>query len=112
MSTPAVYHGLVFIADCGHIFHCVDADTGKPCWTHELNGEAWASPLAADGKVYLGTRSGAFYVFAATREKTVLSTIDLGRPISSTAVAANGTLYVTTMTQLYAVRQGAQLRSP
>jgi outer membrane protein assembly factor BamB len=107
MSTPAVYRGLVFIADCGHTFHCVNADTGKPCWTHELNGEAWASPLAADGKVYLGTRSGAFYSFAATREKRVLSTIDLGRPISSTAIAANGTLYVTTMTQLYAVRQGA-----
>jgi len=106
MSTPAVYHGLVFIADCGHTLHCVDADTGKAYWTHELQGEAWASPLAADGKVYLGTRSGAFYVFAASKEKKVLSTIDLGRPISSTAVAANGVLYLTTMTHLYALRQG------
>ena len=107
MSTPAVYRGLVFIADCGHTFHCVDAETGQPCWTHELKGEAWASPLVADGKVYLGTRSGAFYIFAARKEKKVLSTIDLGRPISSTAVAANGVLYVATMTHLYAVRQGA-----
>ena len=106
LSTPAVYNGLVFIADCGHTFHCVDAGTGKPCWTHELQGEAWASPLAADGKVYLGTRNGAFYIFAASREKKVLSTIDLGHPISSTAVAANGVLFVTTMTHLHAVRQG------
>jgi outer membrane protein assembly factor BamB len=106
MSTPAVYHGLVFIADCGHILHCVDADTGKPYWTHELQGEAWASPLAADGKVYLGTRSGSFYIFAARKEKKVFSTTDLGRPISSTAVAANGVLYLATMTHLYAVRQG------
>ena len=107
MSTPAVYHGLVFIADCGHILHCVDANTGKPYWTHELQGEAWASPLAADGKVYLGTRSGSFYIFAASKEKKVFSTIDLGRPISSTTVAANGVLYLATMTHLYAVRQGA-----
>ena len=107
MSTPAVYHGLVFIADCGHILHCVDADTGKPYWTHELQGEAWASPLAADGKVYLGTRSGSFYIFAASKEKKVFSTIDLGLPISSTTVAANGVLYLATMTHLYAVRQGA-----
>ena len=110
LSTPAVYGSLVFIADCGHTFHCVDADTGKPCWTHELQGEVWASPLAADGKVYLGTRSGAFYIFAAGKEKKVLSTLDLGRPISSTAVAANGVLYVATMTHLYAVRQGAGAR--
>jgi outer membrane protein assembly factor BamB len=106
LSTPAIYRGLVFIADCGPKFHCVDADTGKPYWTHDLQGEAWASPLAADGKVYLGTRSGTFYIFAAGKVKKVLSTIDLGRPISSTAVAANGVLFVTTMTHLYAVRQG------
>ena len=105
LGTPAVYHGLVFIADCGPTLHCVDAQTGQPCWTHELKGEAWASPLAADGKVYLGTRRGAFYTFAASREKKLLSTVELGRPISSTATAANGVLYVATMNRLYALRQ-------
>jgi len=110
LSTPAVYQGLVFIADCGHTLHCVDARTGQPCWTHELDGEAWASPLVADGKVYLGTRSGVFYVFAASREKKLLSEIELGSPISATATAANGVLYVTTMKRLYAIRQdGASL---
>jgi len=110
MATPAVYHGLVFIGDVGHTFHCVDAQTGQPCWTHEIKGEAWASALVADGKVYFGTRSGAFYVFAASREKKVLSTIDLGQPVSSTVAAANGVLYVATMNHLYAARQGADPR--
>jgi outer membrane protein assembly factor BamB len=105
LSTPAVYNGLVFIADCGRGFHCVDAKTGQPHWTHEIKGEAWASPLVADGRVYLGTRSGTFYVLAASKEKKVLSTIDLGHPISSTTTAANGVLYVATMNRLYAVRQ-------
>ncbi len=107
LATPSVCGSLAFIADCGPVLHCVDADTGKPCWTHELKGEAWASPLVADGKVYLGTRSGTFYVFAAAREKKLLSAIDLGRPISSTATAANGVLYVATMNRLYALRPGA-----
>ena len=105
LSTPAVYNGMVFVADCGRLIHCVDAETGQPLWTHEINGDAWASPMVADGKVYLGTRGGTFYVFAASREKKVLSTIDLGHPISSTATAANGVLYVATMTRLYAVHQ-------
>jgi outer membrane protein assembly factor BamB len=103
MATPAIWEGLVFIADCGRTLHCVDATTGRPCWTHELKGDAWASPLAADGKVYLGTRDGSFYVFAARREKQLLSAIDLGSPISSTATAANGVLYVATMKRLYAL---------
>ena len=108
MSTPAVKDHLVFIADCGRRFHCVDAKTGLPLWTHEIKGEAWASPYVADGKVYLGTRSGNFYVFAAVREKKILSELELDNPISATATAANGVLYVATMTDLYAVQSGAQ----
>jgi FOG: WD40-like repeat len=103
LSTPAVYHGMVFIADCGRKFHCVDAQDGKPFWTHDVEGEVWASPLVADGKVYLGTRSGAFYIFAAEKEKKLLSSMQLGAPISGTATAANGVLYVATMTRLYAL---------
>jgi hypothetical protein len=110
MSTPAVHHGLVFIADCGRKFHCLDAKSGQPLWTHEIKGEAWASPLVADGKVYLGTRSGTFYVFAASKEKKILSTIELIKPISATATAANGMLYVATMTHLYALRADASER--
>ena len=110
MSTPAIYRGLAFIADVGHIFHCVDAETGQACWTYEIKGEAWASPLVADGKVFLGTRGGVFYIFAASREKKLLGTVDLGQPVSSTAAAANGVLYVATMSHLYAARQGADPR--
>ena len=108
LSTPAVYNGLVFIADCGRKMHCVDAATGRACWTQDIQGEVWASPLVADGKVYLGTRSGQFWVFAASREKKVLSTVEFGVPISGTATAANGVLYVATMNRLYAVQKGVQ----
>ena len=108
LSTPAIHDGLVFIADCGRKFHCLEAATGKPLWTHDIKGEVWASPLVADDKVYLGTRSGQFLVFVAGREKQVLSTVELGTPISATVTAANGALYVATMTHLYAVQTAQQ----
>jgi len=108
MATPAVKDGLVFIADCGRTFHCVDAKTGLRLWTHEIKGEAWASPLVADGKVFLGTRSGSFYIFAASPEKKVLAELELGNPISATATAANGVLYVATMSDLFAVMAGVE----
>jgi outer membrane protein assembly factor BamB len=103
LATPAVFGGMVFIADIGRTFHCVDAQTGEPLWTHDIRGDAWGSPLVADGKVYLGTRAGQFLVFAASREKQVLSTLELVSPISATPTAANGVLYVATMTHLYAL---------
>jgi outer membrane protein assembly factor BamB len=103
LSTPAAYHGLIFIADCGRLLHCVDAGDGNGVWTHELDGEAWASPLVADGKVYLGTRRGTFFILEAAREKKVLGAVDLGSPVSATAAAANGRVYVASMSRLYAL---------
>src|SRR6185369_1797935 len=105
MSTPALSDGLVFIADTGRTVHCIDAETGKPYWEHETRGEFWASPLVADGKVYIGTRKGDFWIFAATREKKVLGTYDFKKPISATATAANGVVYVATMNELLALRE-------
>lgn len=104
LATPAIANGLVFIADCGRLLHCVDAETGKACWTQDVTGEVWASAFVADGKVYLGTRSGNFYVMAAGPGKKLLASLDLKSPISATASAANGVLYVATMNRLYAVR--------
>jgi len=105
MTTPAVYDGLVFASDCAKLIHCLDANSGKELWTHELGGEIWASPYVADGKVYLGSRHGDFWVFAASKEKKILSSIELKNPISATATAANGRIYVSTMTHLYALEK-------
>jgi outer membrane protein assembly factor BamB len=105
LATPTVSDGLAFVGDVGRTFHCVDIKTGQACWTHEVRGEIWASALVADGKVYVGTRGGSFYVFAAAREKQLLSELELGQPVSGTASAANGVLYITTMNSLYAVAQ-------
>ncbi|MBI4326606.1 MAG: PQQ-binding-like beta-propeller repeat protein [Chloroflexi bacterium] len=112
MSTPAVHEGQAFIADCGHTVHCVDAETGRPFWTHETKGEVWGSTLVADGKVYIGTKRGDFWVLAASKEKKVLASIELGSSISASPVAANGALYVATMNRLNAVQKGAQASRP
>ena len=107
LGTPALQDGLLYIADAGRMMHCVDAETGKSCWTQEIEGEVWASPMVADGKVYLGTRSGQYWIFAAGREKKILGTFDLGAPISATTTAANGVIYIATMNRLYAVANEA-----
>ena len=105
MGTCAVTLGTLFLADCGRMFHCLNPATGKLNWTHEIEGECWASPLIADGKVYLGTRSGAFYVFAADAEKHLLQHLEFREPISATTTAANGALYIATMSKLYCVKK-------
>jgi outer membrane protein assembly factor BamB len=108
MSTPAVTDDLVFIADCGKNVFCLDKNNGKQVWQHSAKGEFWASPYVADGKVYIGSRRGDFMILAATREKQLLHETDLGAPISATTCAANGRLYVATMTALYCLENSKQ----
>jgi outer membrane protein assembly factor BamB len=103
MSSSAVVGDLVFIADTSRFIYCMDAKTGEIHWKEEARGEFWASPYLADGKMYIGSRRGDFWVFAASKEKKILAQLDLGAPISATAVAANGTLYVATMFDLFAL---------
>ena len=105
-STPAIAGGLVYVADCGRTVHCVDAETGKPCWTHETKGEMWASTLVADGKVYVGTRRKDFWIPAAGKEKRVLCSVELDGAMSSTPTAAGGAVYIVTANRLYAVHKG------
>ena len=105
-ATPAISNGLVYVTDCGNNIHCIDAETGRSCWTHKMKGDSWSSVLAADGKVFVGSRRGDFWILKQGRQKVVLDSIQLDSPIHSTAVAANGVLYVTTMERLYAIEKG------
>ncbi len=110
-STPSIYNGMAFVADCGKKVHCVDAATGEVYWTHETKGEIWASTLVADGKVYIGTRRGDFWVLAASKEKKVISETKLDSATAATPTAANGVLYVTSMNKLYAVQKQPAVRN-
>jgi len=107
-STPSVYDGMVFVADCSGLVHCVDAEAGKPYWTHKTKGDIWASTLVADGKVYIGTRRRDFHVLAASKEKKLLCSTELDSPMCGTPVAANGVLYITTLKKLYAVKTSTE----
>ncbi len=107
LSTPAVLDGIAYVTDSGKRVHAVEAESGRGLWTHDARNEFWASPLVADGKVYVGTRGGDLLVFRHGREKELLAEVRLREPISATVTAAGETLYVATMSRLYAVAVGA-----
>ncbi len=100
--------GLLFVGDFSGFVYCLDAETGKMYWVHDMKAHLWGSTLAADGKVYLGDEDGDFAVIAASREKKILSETNLGAPVYSTPIVANGVVYVTSNTHLYAFYDAAR----
>lgn len=101
--------GLLFVGDFSGFVHCLDANTGKVHWVHDMLAHMWGSTLVGDGKVYLGDEDGDFLILSATKEKNVLSQTNLGAPVYSTPIFANGVLYVASQTHLYAVQDASRL---
>lgn len=101
--------GLLFIADFSGFIYCLDAETGKHYWTHDMKAHMWGSTLVADGKVYAGDEDGDFVVLAATKEKQKpLSEVNLGTPVYSTPVVAHGVIYVASNSHLFAFYDAAR----
>ena len=105
LSTCAITdNGLLFIADFSGYVYCLDAQTGNLHWRYDTKCHIWGSTLVADGKVFVGTEDGELLIFAAAPElKRIGEPIFFADPIYSTPVVANGVLYVTTTTHLYAI---------
>ena len=101
-------NGLLFIADFSGFVHCLDAETGKVQWVHDMQAHMWGSTMVADGKVYLGDEDGDFVVLASAKEKKILSEVNMGAPVYSTPIIANGVMFIGTQTHLYAVAAGAK----
>jgi outer membrane protein assembly factor BamB len=94
--------GLLFVADFSGYLYCFDAENGKLYWSHDLKAHIWGSTLVVDGKVYIGDEDGDLAIFEATKEKKLLNEINLGAPVYSTPVVANGVLYVASNSHLFA----------
>ena len=44
-GSVAIKDDILYIADISGLFHCLNAQTGKPYWTYDLFSSAWGSPL-------------------------------------------------------------------
>ena len=103
-ATPAILNGLVFVTDDAGGVHCVDAETGEGYWVHQVGRSIWSSVLGAEGRIYVGARNGDFAILAAEKEKKELFSTRFPDEIHGTPTAANGVLYIPTLSRLYAIK--------
>lgn len=110
VPTPAYYDGDFFVlSDVRKNLSRVEPQTGKVKWTVATPGQAKyeASPLAADGKIYLINFAGQVTVLKAASGE-VLGTISMDKPaagevVRASIVAAHGQLFIRTTRKLYCV---------
>lgn len=104
VSSPLVYGDWVWIIKDGGILTNIDLKTGKTVKTARIPNAMdsyYSSPVAGDGKVYVGSEGGKLSVIKPGAEWEVLTVNDLEEPIYATPALESGRIYVRTAAALY-----------
>jgi outer membrane protein assembly factor BamB len=107
MPTPIVYRGLVYVLKNQGILTAWDLRTGEKKYEERLPGVVSgfsASPVAADGKLYLASEDGEVHVVRAGPKFEVISVNRMDEPIMATPAIAGDLLLVRGEKTLTAVR--------
>ncbi len=110
VPTPAYYDGDFFVLnDLGKHLSRVEPRTGKIKWAIETPGRAKyeASPLGADGKIYIINHAGLAAVINAENGE-IINSISMDEPtgreiVRASISAAHGQLFIRTTRKLYCV---------
>ena len=106
VPTPACDGEYFYMVEDRGAVTCLDAKTGENIWGPErtAKGTVSASPLLADGKLYVTTEDGVTTVLRAGKEFEVLATNEVpGMYVLSTMAVSGKQLFLRTATHLYCI---------
>lgn len=99
--TPLLVGDQLYVLADGGILTCVNAKSGKVHWSERVPGAYSASPICANGKIYITNETGVGMVLEAGTEFKELARSDLKEKTFATFAPVDGALFVRTETQLY-----------
>jgi outer membrane protein assembly factor BamB len=106
MPTPLIYRGLLYVLNNNGIFDAYNLKTGEEVYRQRLPyiGSGFsASPVAADGKIYLTSEDGEIVVIAAGPEFRHIATNSMHELLMATPALSDGVMYVRSQSSLFAI---------
>ena len=103
MTTPIVYGDHLYTLQNNGVLSCFLKATGERVYQRRVAAGAFsASPIGADGRLYLMSEDGEVYVVRAGAAYELLETNSLGEVAMATPAASPGMLLVRTLNHLWA----------
>ena len=107
IPSPLLYENIIYMVRNGGLLAAVDSTNGKLLYRERLNtpGQFSASPIGANGHVYLCSNRGVITIVKNTKKFSIVHQHDLNDAIHATPAVDQNTLYVRTGKQLFAFRE-------
>jgi outer membrane protein assembly factor BamB len=97
MPTPLIYGGFLYVLANQGIFDCYELRSGKEIYRQRIphqGGGFSASPVAADGRIYLPSEDGDIFVVKAGKDFELLATNPMGERLMATPALSDGRIFV------------------
>ncbi|MCZ6834046.1 MAG: PQQ-binding-like beta-propeller repeat protein [Acidobacteria bacterium] len=111
MPTPLAYRGILYVLQNQGILDAYDLNSGEALYRQRIEhsgGGFSASPVAADGRLYLPAEDGQVFVVRAGATFHLLGTHDMGERLMATPALSEEMLLVRGTSHLFAVGRGGQ----
>ncbi|MBO35313.1 MAG: serine/threonine protein kinase [Verrucomicrobiales bacterium] len=112
LASPLVFNDRLYVVKSGGLSSCFDAANGKTHWDRtrlRAYGDYYASPIAADNKVFITSRNGFVIVLdGGGSELKILAKNDMDEEILATPSIADSRLFFRTRTGIICVSNEAK----
>src|ERR1044072_8747838 len=111
IPAPLIYRGVMYLMKEGGIVSSLEPASGqvlKQGRTPDALEEYYASPVAADGKIFLASGSGKVTVLKADAQWEIIATNNLDDEIGATPAITGNNLYIRTRNALYSFSGNAK----
>ncbi len=108
-SSPVLDGDRLYQVDNGANIAAFDVNTGKQLWLKNLGTIQKGSPVFADGKLYVGTENGKFFILKPSAtgceilDEDWLGSEENPEPVIGSPAVSNGRVYVVSDKGLYAI---------
>ncbi|MCA9162331.1 MAG: PQQ-binding-like beta-propeller repeat protein [Planctomycetales bacterium] len=104
VPSPLVVDDIVYLCRENGNLIALDRETGEQFYEERTHRDRHrASPVYADGKIYLSARDGTVSVVKPGRQFELLASNNMEESISASPAISNGRIYIRTFEALYAV---------
>ncbi|MBA3765598.1 MAG: PQQ-binding-like beta-propeller repeat protein [Acidobacteria bacterium] len=107
-GTPLIYGDYLYISADNGVLTAYNARTGERIYQERLPNSFSASPVAADGKLYLASEDGEVFVVRAGPKFELLATNPMGGALMSTPAISDGIIILRSQNYVYAIAERAQ----
>ena len=103
LASPLYVPPYLYTITRDNVLHCIDASTGEIVWIKRLSGVHSASPILADGRIYITSEEGVTLVLRPGPKYDELARNSIGETCLASIAVSQGHFYIRSSEHLYSI---------